>query len=131
LSHSPWAANLQVYVQLWAQARATPAWADRLRLWCKPPGWESPAWPAHRRKPPFQLAQLVRHQPVPAAPGAQVAAVLLFVLLVGAEMLLLWHAHRCPAWLLWGASAGLLAGLCAVAALGRPGFVSAQQAHPA
>jgi sterol desaturase/sphingolipid hydroxylase (fatty acid hydroxylase superfamily) len=38
-SWDPVWANLAVYAQLWRRAVDAPRWADKLRVWLKPPGW--------------------------------------------------------------------------------------------
>lgn len=41
-SWRPLAAVGQVYAELWRRMRATPRWADKLRVLVKPPGWAPP-----------------------------------------------------------------------------------------
>jgi len=38
-SWNPIWANVQVYLTLWQDSLATKKWADKLRVWLKPPGW--------------------------------------------------------------------------------------------
>jgi hypothetical protein len=38
-SWDPVWANLAVYAELWRRAVDAPRWADKLRVWLKPPGW--------------------------------------------------------------------------------------------
>jgi len=38
-SWDPVWANVAVYSELWRRSLATPLWADKLRVWFKPPGW--------------------------------------------------------------------------------------------
>ena len=38
-SWDPLWANVAVYTELWRRSLAAPDWADKLRVWLKPPGW--------------------------------------------------------------------------------------------
>ncbi|MFG6487244.1 sterol desaturase family protein [Roseateles sp. BYS78W] len=77
----------QFYAELWRRMRATPRWADKLRVLYKSPGWMPPGAALPGTSPEARLA-LPRFDP-PAPRGARVAAVLLFLLM----------AAGCGAWL--------------------------------
>lgn len=118
-SWNPLRANLQVYAELAKDSWRAAAWADKLRVWLKPPGWR-PAdvvrrWP----KPEFEIANVQRFDP-PLGRGAAAAAAVLFIVLLAATAMLLWNAHRLGLPALAGGAAAILAGLCAVGSLCMP-----------
>jgi sterol desaturase/sphingolipid hydroxylase (fatty acid hydroxylase superfamily) len=118
-SWNPVRANLQVYAELAKDSWRAAAWADKLRVWLKPPGWR-PADVARRwPKADFDIARVQRFDP-PLGRGAAVAAAALFVVLLAATAMLLWNAHRLGLPALAGGAAAILAGLCAVGALCMP-----------
>ena len=92
-SWNPVWANLHNYADLAKDSWRASSGADRVRVWFKPPGWRpadvAAAWP----KPAFDLTRLERFDP-PMTRGAQIAAFLVFGLLLGATTLFLWNAHR-------------------------------------
>jgi sterol desaturase/sphingolipid hydroxylase (fatty acid hydroxylase superfamily) len=91
-SWNPLWANLQVYADLARDSWRTRAWADKLRVWLRPPGWRPADVASRFPKPAFDLASMRRHDP-PLARGAAVLACALFALLLGATSVFLWHAH--------------------------------------
>ena len=103
-SWNPVAANLQVYRELWADSRCAARWADRLRVWIRPPGWRPADVAARFPKPAFDLARVERYDP-PQQPARLAAAALLFAAALGVTSVLLWHVHRWPA--LQGVAVGL------------------------
>jgi sterol desaturase/sphingolipid hydroxylase (fatty acid hydroxylase superfamily) len=116
-SWNPVRANLQVYAELWRDSRRASHWADRLRVWLKPPGWRPADVAARWPKPDFDLAAVQRYEPVASA-GASVLAVGLFVLALAGTSVLLWQAHTLDAVVLVGACLVVTAVLGVVAALG-------------
>jgi hypothetical protein len=71
-SWDPVWANLAVYAELWRRAGAAPHWADKLRVWLKPPGWLPPggrcrlasaAQGDHPPTPSFDLAAVWTYAP--------------------------------------------------------------------
>jgi hypothetical protein len=121
-SWNPVWANLQVYWDLAKDSWRTTAWADKLRVWFKPPGWR-PADVAERwPKPAFDIRAVKRYDP-PLSPRAAGLALGLFAVLLAGTAALLWNAHRLEPALLWGGAAAIVGGLCAVGALctGSPG----------
>jgi sterol desaturase/sphingolipid hydroxylase (fatty acid hydroxylase superfamily) len=91
-SFNPLWANLQVYRDLALDSWRARSWADKLRVWFKPPGWRpadvATRWP----KPAFDIAQVQLFDP--AAPRAALwAAAGLFLVVLGATSAFLWFAH--------------------------------------
>ncbi len=125
-SWDPLWSNAEVY---WALARDSwhaKSWADKLRVWIKPPGWRPPDVGARFPRPAFTLEGVrTYHPPMTRAMGW--FAGVQFTLLLAGVGLFLWHADRMPlaqsaAWL-----AALLAALWALGAAmqGRIGMVLA------
>jgi alkylglycerol monooxygenase len=92
-SFNPLWANLQVYRDLWLDSWRAHSWADKLRVWLKPPGWRprdvALRWP----KPAFDLGRWERFDPKLSAWRAA-ALCALFGLLLAAVTAFLWNAHR-------------------------------------
>ena len=118
-SWNPLWANLQVYADLLHDSWHARSWADKLRVWFKPPGWRPADVAARFPKPAFDLAAVRRWEPA-LSPAAAWGATLLFAALLGATALFLWHAHL----LSWpqklASVAGILGGLWAVGAICTP-----------
>jgi sterol desaturase/sphingolipid hydroxylase (fatty acid hydroxylase superfamily) len=94
-SWDPLWSNAEVY---WALARDSwhaRSWADKLRVWFKPPGWRPADVAARFPKPAFDLAAAARYDP-PLTPALARFAALQFAALLAGVSLLLWHAHRLP-----------------------------------
>jgi len=118
-SWNPVAANLQVYGELLRDSWHTQRWADKLRVWFKPPGWR-PTDVAYRfPKPAFALAAVRRWEPA-VSTGALAAAAALFVALLGATSVFLWNAHRLGGWQQALGAAAIVSGLWAVGRLCTP-----------
>ncbi|MDP3520659.1 MAG: lysoplasmalogenase family protein [Hydrogenophaga sp.] len=115
-SWDPLWANGEVYWALLRDSWRTRAWADKLRVWFKPPGWRPADVAALDPKPAFDITQVQRFQP-PLARGTARFAAGQFVLLLGASAAYLWQVDGWPlatavVWLL-----ALTASLWAVGAL--------------
>jgi len=92
-SWNPLWANLQVYRDLALDSWRAASWADKLRVWLKPPGWR-PADVARRwPKPAFHLAAMTRYDPS-VSPARQWLAGALFLLALGATSVYLWFSHE-------------------------------------
>lgn len=89
-SWSPLWANLDTYAELARASTATSRWADKLRVWFKPPGWQPPD---SSRIDAFKL-EAIQPFESPTAPRAQGFAVLLFLLTMASALIVLWNAHR-------------------------------------
>jgi alkylglycerol monooxygenase len=92
-SFNPLWANLQVYHDLAADSWRARRWADKLRVWLKPPGWRPADVAARWPSPVFALAAVQRFDP-PLSRRSTRAALALFALLLAGTAHLLWHAHE-------------------------------------
>ena len=92
-SFNPLWANLQVYRELWLDSWRARSWADKLRVWLKPPGWRPADVAARWPKPAFDIASVQRFDP-PLSRRAAGLAVLLFVAALVVLGLFLWNVHR-------------------------------------
>jgi sterol desaturase/sphingolipid hydroxylase (fatty acid hydroxylase superfamily) len=95
-SWNPIRANLQVYADLGRDAWRTARWSDKARVWIKPPGWRPADVAARWPKAPFVVERHERFQPT-LSPRRQVLALLVFIAVLAATTLFLWHAHRLDA----------------------------------
>lgn len=115
-SWNPVRANLQVYAELGRDAWHARSWADKLRVWLEPPGWRPADVAARWPKEAFRVEAFARFDPA-VSRAVQWLAFALFVALLAATTLFLWHAHA----LSWparaGAAAAIGAGLWCVGAL--------------
>jgi sterol desaturase/sphingolipid hydroxylase (fatty acid hydroxylase superfamily) len=118
-SFNPLWANLQVYADLWRDSWQAGRWADKLRVWLKPPGWRPPDVAARRPRPAFNAQQLQRYDP-PMGRGAAALATLLFAAVLGATSAFLWLAHTLTLQQQVLGAAAILAALSAVGALTQP-----------
>ena len=66
-------ANLQVYADLARDAWLARRWSDKLRVWCKPPGWRPADVAARWPKPAFAVDTFERYDP-PALRSRQAIA---------------------------------------------------------
>jgi sterol desaturase/sphingolipid hydroxylase (fatty acid hydroxylase superfamily) len=94
-SWNPLWANLEVYAALVQDSWRAQRWADKLRLWFKPPGWR-PAELAQRFPAAEFDLQRPQFDPVVSGP-VQWLASSLFVLALGLTAVLLWRAHQLDA----------------------------------
>jgi sterol desaturase/sphingolipid hydroxylase (fatty acid hydroxylase superfamily) len=106
-SWNPLWANMQVYRSLWLDAWRTQTWADKLRVWLKPPGWRPADVAARWPQAAFDVAQLQAFNP-PLPRRTAVVAVLLFALALNATAWWLWHAHKLSPTPLWGGALALV-----------------------
>ncbi|WBY03631.1 lysoplasmalogenase family protein [Ramlibacter tataouinensis] len=94
-SWDPLWSNGEVY---WALARDSwhaRSWADKLRVWIKPPGWRPADVAARFPRPVFDIARVERYHPPMTRAVAGFGAVQ-FLALLGGVSLFLWHADRTP-----------------------------------
>ena len=82
-SHDPIWANLEVYAALARDSWRTRNFADKVRVWLKPPGWRPADLAAQEPAPDFDLKAVRKYDP-PLSMPASIFAGLLFVLLVAA-----------------------------------------------
>ncbi len=118
-SWNPMWANLQVYRDLLLDSWRTRAWADKLRVWLKPPGWRPADVAARWPKPAFDMRAVQRFDP-PLSRAAGWAAAGLFVAAVVGLSLLLWHAHRLGGAEMLAGGAALVALLWLIGAITQP-----------
>jgi alkylglycerol monooxygenase len=114
-SWDPLWANYEVYWSLLKDCWHTRSWADKLRVWIKPPGWRPADVAARFPKPPFDMAAVRRFHP-PMTRALAWFSVVQFAMLLAGVALFLWHADALPlarsgVWM-----AALVAGLWAVGA---------------
>ena len=118
-SFNPLWANLKVYRDLWLDSWRARSWADKLRVWLKPPGWRPADVAARWPKPAFDIGRVQRYDP-PASAGAAALAVLLFVGVLGGLGWFLWHVHQMTLAEQLAGSVALVAALWAIGALTQP-----------
>lgn len=94
-SWNPLWANTEVYWSLLKDSWHTRSWADKLRVWFKPPGWRPADVAARFPSPTFDLTQVLRYAP-PMSRGVQVFAVAQFALLLAGVAGFLWFADGWP-----------------------------------
>ncbi|MBX3645132.1 MAG: sterol desaturase family protein [Rubrivivax sp.] len=128
-SFNPLWANLQVYRDLWLDSWRTRAWADKLRVWLKPPGWRPADVAARWPKPAFDLAAVQRFDPPLPARAAWLAGALFVATLAGLG-LFLWHVHRLSLAEQLLGSAALVAALWGIGHLTQPRPAAAPAPQP-
>ncbi len=94
-SWDPLWANGAVYWALMKDSWHTRSWADKLRVWIKPPGWRPADVLAHLPKSAFDIRQVQTYAP-PVRAATQWFAVLQFIWLMTGVLVVLWHAERWP-----------------------------------
>ena len=94
-SWNPLWANTEVYWGLLKDSWHTRSWADKLRVWFKPPGWRPADVAARFPAPAFDLTQVQRYAP-PMSRGVQVFAAAQFALLLAGVAGFLWFADGWP-----------------------------------
>jgi alkylglycerol monooxygenase len=112
-SWDPLWANVEVYWALALESWATRRWADKLRVWFKPPGWQAPDRALAAPKPAFALHDIVRFAP-PLSHLQQCFIALQFGAALGVVSLLLWHIEAMPFAQAAGCCAALAVGLWAL-----------------
>ena len=118
-SFNPLWANLQVYRDLWLDSWRAQSWADKLRVWIKPPGWRPADVAARWPKPAFDIARVQRFDP-PLPRSQAVLACVLFVGSLAGLGLFLWQVHRLSLAEQLLGSAALVAALWSIGALTQP-----------
>jgi len=94
-SWNPLWANTEVYWGLLKDSWQTQSWADKLRVWFKPPGWRPADVAARFPSPAFNLTQVQRYAP-PMSRSVQVFATVQFALLLAGVAAFLWVADAWP-----------------------------------
>ncbi len=91
-SWDPFWANVEVYASLFKDAWHARSWADKLRVFIKPPGWRPADVAARFPKPAFDFAGMSTKYEAPASLAANVFGVISFNLLLGGVAAFLWMA---------------------------------------
>ncbi len=114
-SWDPLWANAQVYWSLLRDSWHARNWADKLRVWIKPPGWRPADVAARFPRPAFEMAAVQRYDP-PVSRAVQVFGAVQFMALLGGVAVFLWFGEGLPRAqaLVW--CAALCVGLWAVGA---------------
>ena len=94
-SWDPLWSNFEVYWALAKDSWHAQSWADKVRVWFKPPGWRPADVAARFPKPPFTMDSVRRFHP-PMTPAVAWFAGLQFVLLLAGALVFLWHADQLP-----------------------------------
>ena len=94
-SWDPLHANLDTYAALAKDTWKTPHWGDKVRLWFKPPGWQSAHMAQINPKPAFTLESVQTFNP-PLSTTQQWFAGFQFLLAMAAVLVFLWHADAMP-----------------------------------
>ena len=94
-SWDPLWANAEVYWGLLKDSWRAASWADKLRVWFKPPGWRPADVAARFPAPAFDIAQVQRYAP-PMGRGVQWFAGLQFIALLAGVAGFLWFADGWP-----------------------------------
>ncbi len=115
-SWDPLWANGEVYWTLLRDSWHTKSWADKLRVWFKPPGWRPADVAARFPGPAFDIHRVRRYAP-PMTVGRQWFAGLQFVALLGGVAAFLWVADGWPLWRSAVAFTVLLAALWTIGAV--------------
>ncbi len=118
-SFNPLWANLQVYADLARDSWRARHWADKLRVWIKPPGWRPADVAARWPRAPFDLHAVQRFDPLLGRRAAWAAAAL-FMLVLGGTSVFLWFAHTFTGWQQAAGAAGIVALLGLIGWLTQP-----------
>ncbi len=94
-SWDPLWANAEVYWGLLHDSWHARSWADKLRVWFKPPGWRPADVAARFPRPAFDITRVQRYDP-PASRGVQAFGALQFILMLAGSVLFLWHSEDLP-----------------------------------
>jgi alkylglycerol monooxygenase len=94
-SWDPLWANAEVYWTLAKDSWHARSWADKLRVWLKPPGWRPADVAARFPKPAFDIAKVTRYEPV-VSRGVQWFAGVQFLLMLGGVAFFLWFSDDMP-----------------------------------
>jgi alkylglycerol monooxygenase len=95
-SWDPLWANLEGYAGMCHGAWHAQSWADKLRVFYKPPGWRPADVAARFPKPAFVMADASHKFEVPLSPAAKVLAVAVLLAMLQCVGLFLWFADRMP-----------------------------------
>ena len=94
-SWDPLWSNAEVYWALAKDSWHAKSWADKLRVWIKPPGWRPADVAARFPRPAFSMEGVRRYHPPMTRAMAWFAGVQFLGILAGVAVFL-WHADRLP-----------------------------------
>ena len=94
-SWDPLWANADVYWSLTKASWHTPNWGDKVKLWFKPPGWQSDAMARANPKPAFTLGSVTTFNPPLSAPQQWFAG-FQFLLVLVVVLGFLWFVETLP-----------------------------------
>nr|MBP6494648.1 sterol desaturase family protein [Rhodoferax sp.] len=94
-SWDPLWANAEVYWGLMQDSWRAQNWADKVRVWFKPPGWRANDVALKFPKPAFELSRVQVYDPV-VSRGASLFAAAQFTLLLSGVSAVLWFADVMP-----------------------------------
>ncbi|MDQ0083429.1 sterol desaturase/sphingolipid hydroxylase (fatty acid hydroxylase superfamily)/uncharacterized membrane protein YhhN [Variovorax boronicumulans] len=94
-SWDPLWANAEVYWALAKDSWRAHSWADKLRVWFKPPGWRPADVAARFPKPAFDISKVTRYEPV-VSPAVQWFAGVQFMLMLAGAIFFLWFSDTMP-----------------------------------
>ena len=114
-SWDPLWSNAEVYWALAKDSWHARNWADKLRVWIKPPGWRPADVAARFPKEAFDIAKVRRYHP-PMSKGLALFTMAQFVALLAGSLMFLWNSEGMPLALSATWLAALAAGLWAVGA---------------
>ena len=115
-SWDPLWANAEVYADLARDSWHTRRWADKLRVWFRPPGWRPADVSQRFPKPAFDIGQVRAFAP-PLSPNVQRFAAWQFITLLAGSGAYLWLTDSWPLWQSAVWLVVLLAGLWSVGAV--------------
>ncbi|SET89515.1 lysoplasmalogenase family protein [Variovorax sp. OV084] len=94
-SWDPLWANAEVYWALAKDSWHARSWADKLRVWFKPPGWRPADVAARFPKPAFDISTVTRYEPV-VSRAVQWFAGVQFMLMLAGAIFFLWFSDTMP-----------------------------------
>ncbi|WP_440532770.1 lysoplasmalogenase family protein [Variovorax sp. YR566] len=94
-SWDPLWANAEVYWALAKDSWHTRSWADKLRVWFKPPGWRPTDVATRFPKPAFDISKVTRYEPV-VSRAVQWFAGVQFMLMLAGAIFFLWFSDTMP-----------------------------------
>jgi len=118
-----WDPGWAIFAEYWSLAQATRqarSWADKWRIWLKPPGWRpsdsSADFQAEPSAPTFDLDAARQLYGEPLSSSAAIFAAVQFALMMGATAGYLWYAEELSYSTELGLTAVIVAGLWALGA---------------
>ncbi len=95
-SWDPLWANAEGYASMLKDAWYAKSWADKLRVFYKPPGWRPADVAARFPKPEFVMADASQKFEVPISPAAKALAIAVLLVMLQCVGMFLWFADRMP-----------------------------------